>query len=80
MVKNLFRSTYGGNRNYALMYTLGGLMVSADDDMRSLRSDGHKLRQQGAELAEYFCCCIGRDFANELGLACLPVQAFGLVR
>lgn len=34
MVKNLFRPSYGGNRNYTLMYTLGGLMVSADDDMR----------------------------------------------
>ena len=29
-----FRPSYGGNRNYTLMYTLGGLMVSADDDMR----------------------------------------------
>ena len=34
LVKNLFRPSYGGNRNYTLMYTLGGLMVSADDDMR----------------------------------------------
>lgn len=34
LVKNLFRPSYGGNRNFALMYTLGGLMVSADDDMR----------------------------------------------
>jgi hypothetical protein len=34
LVKNLFRPSYGGNRNYSLMYTLGGLMVSADDDMR----------------------------------------------
>jgi hypothetical protein len=33
-VKNLFRPSYGGNRNYTLMYTLGGLMVSSDDDMR----------------------------------------------
>jgi len=33
-VKNLFRPSYGGNRNFTLMYTLGGLMVSADDDMR----------------------------------------------
>jgi hypothetical protein len=30
LVKNLFRPSYGGNRNYALMYTLGGLVVSAD--------------------------------------------------
>jgi hypothetical protein len=34
LVKNLFRPSYGGNRNYTLIYTLGGLMVSSDDDMR----------------------------------------------
>jgi hypothetical protein len=34
LVKNLFRPSYGGNRNCTLMYTLGGLVVSADDDMR----------------------------------------------
>jgi hypothetical protein len=34
LVKNLFRPSYGGNRNFTLMYTLGGLLVSADDDMR----------------------------------------------
>ena len=34
LVKNMFRPSYGGNRNYTLMYSLGGLMVSADDDMR----------------------------------------------
>jgi hypothetical protein len=34
LVKNLFRPSYCGNRNCTLMYTLGGLMVSADDDMR----------------------------------------------
>ncbi len=34
VVKNLFRPSYGGNRNYTLMYTLGSLMVSSDDDMR----------------------------------------------
>jgi hypothetical protein len=34
LVKNLFRPSYGGNRNCTLMYTLGGFMVSADDDMR----------------------------------------------
>jgi hypothetical protein len=34
LIKNLFRPSYGGNRNYTLAYTLGGLMVSADDDMR----------------------------------------------
>lgn len=34
LVKSLFRPSYGGNRNFTLMYTLGSLMVSADDDMR----------------------------------------------
>jgi len=34
LVKNLFRPSYGGNRNYTLIYTLGSLLVSADDDMR----------------------------------------------
>ncbi len=34
LVRNLFRPSYGGNRNCTLMYTLGSLMVSADDDMR----------------------------------------------
>jgi len=34
LVKDLFRPSYGGNRNFTLMYTLGGLMISADDDMR----------------------------------------------
>ena len=34
LVKNLFRPSYGGNRNYTLMYTLGGLVVSSDDDMQ----------------------------------------------
>src|SRR5262249_18990178 len=34
LIKSLFRPSYGGNRNYTLMYTLGCLMVSADDDMR----------------------------------------------
>ncbi|WP_395396657.1 hypothetical protein WBP07_28705 [Novosphingobium sp. BL-8A] len=34
LVRNLFRPSYGGNRNFTLMYTLGDHMVSADDDMR----------------------------------------------
>ena len=34
LVRNLFRPSYGGNRNFTLIYTLGALMVSADDDMR----------------------------------------------
>ncbi|MGZ6094804.1 MAG: hypothetical protein ACXWUG_22385 [Polyangiales bacterium] len=34
VVKNLFRPSYGGNRNFTLIYTLGGMMLSSDDDMR----------------------------------------------
>lgn len=34
LVKDLFRPSYGGNRNFTLIYTLGGLVVSCDDDMR----------------------------------------------
>jgi hypothetical protein len=34
LVRGLFRPSYGGNRNFTLMYTLGQLMVSSDDDMR----------------------------------------------
>jgi hypothetical protein len=34
LVRDLFRPSYGGNRNCTIMYTLGDLMVSADDDMR----------------------------------------------
>lgn len=34
LVKNIFKPSYGGNRNFSLMYSLGGLMISSDDDMR----------------------------------------------
>jgi hypothetical protein len=34
LVRDLFRPSYGGNRNFTLMHTLGDLMVSSDDDMR----------------------------------------------
>ena len=34
LVRNLFRPSYGGNRNFTLMYTLGSFLISADDDMR----------------------------------------------
>jgi hypothetical protein len=34
IVKHLFRPSYGGNRNFTLIYSLGQLLVSADDDMR----------------------------------------------
>lgn len=49
LVKNLFRPSYGGNRNFTLMYTLGGLMVSADDDMRpyALMEDSLESLEEG---------------------------------
>ena len=31
LVESLFRPSYGGNRNYTLMYTLGGRMISSDE-------------------------------------------------
>ncbi|HWB06088.1 MAG TPA: hypothetical protein VG796_23910 [Verrucomicrobiales bacterium] len=34
LVRNLFRPSHGGNRNFTLMYSLGHYLVSADDDMR----------------------------------------------
>src|ERR1700758_4258510 len=34
LVRTLFRPSYGGNRNFSLIYTLGAFMISADDDMR----------------------------------------------
>src|ERR1700745_2886253 len=33
LVRNLFRPSYGGNRNFTLIYTLGAFTISADDDM-----------------------------------------------
>jgi hypothetical protein len=34
LVRNLFRPSYGGNRNSTLMYSLGVFLVSSDNDMR----------------------------------------------
>lgn len=34
LVRNLFHPSYGGNRNFTLMYSLGAFLISADDDMR----------------------------------------------
>lgn len=55
LVKNLFRPSYGGNRNFTLMYTLGGLMVSADDDMRP-----YALMEDSPESLNYDEVCRGR--------------------
>src|SRR4249920_2028614 len=49
LVKNLFRPSYGGNRNCTLMYSLGGLMVSADDDMRPYTLMEHSPESLGPE-------------------------------
>lgn len=55
MVKNLFRPSYGGNRNCALMYTLGELVVSSDDDMRP-----YALMEDSPESLELEEVCRGR--------------------
>jgi hypothetical protein len=55
LVKNLFRPSYGGNRNCTLMYTLAGLMVSADDDMRP-----YTLMEHSPESLEPDEVCRGR--------------------
>jgi hypothetical protein len=55
LVRNLFRPSYGGNRNYALMYTLGDLVVSADDDMRP-----YTLMEHSPESLEPDEVCRGR--------------------
>ncbi|HEY3500300.1 MAG TPA: hypothetical protein VGK73_36665 [Polyangiaceae bacterium] len=34
LVAELFRPSYGGNRNFTLLYSLGSFLISADDDMR----------------------------------------------
>jgi len=49
LVKNLFRPSYGGNRNCTLMYTLGGQMISADDDMRPFTLMEHSPESLGPE-------------------------------
>lgn len=54
-MKSLFRPSYGGNRNYTLIYTLGGLVVSADDDMRP-----YALMEHSPESLESEEICRGR--------------------
>src|SRR5262249_22629228 len=55
LVKNLFRPSYGGNRNCTLMYTLGELVVSSDDDMRP-----YALMEESPESLEPNEVCRGR--------------------
>ena len=49
LVRNLFRPSYGGNRNFTLMYTLGDLVVSSDDDMRPYSLVEYSPESLGAE-------------------------------
>jgi hypothetical protein len=55
LIRSLFRPSYGGNRNYTLIYTLGTLMVSADDDMRP-----YSLMEHSPESLESEEVCRGR--------------------
>ena len=55
LVRNLFRPSYGGNRNCTLMYTLGELVVSSDDDMRP-----YSLMEDSPESLEADEICRGR--------------------
>jgi hypothetical protein len=62
LVKNLFRPSYGGNRNFTLMYTLGGHVVSADDDMRPYVLMADTAESLGAdEVARGRLCRAGKD-------------------
>jgi len=36
LLKNIFKPSYGGNRNFTLAYTLGNLFISSDDDMHPI--------------------------------------------
>lgn len=62
LVKSLFRPSYGGNRNCTLMYTLGELMVSSDDDMRPYAlMDTHPESLADHEIAHGKLVKAGRD-------------------
>lgn len=52
LVAGLFRPSYGGNRNFTLLYSLGRILVSADDDMRPYAL----VHDDGQELAENEIC------------------------
>jgi len=59
LIRSLFRPSYGGNRNYTLIYTLGSLVVSADDDMRP-----YTLMEHSPESLEQDEVCRGRLHRN----------------
>jgi hypothetical protein len=52
LVKDLFRPSYGGNRNFTLLYSLGSFLVSADDDMRPYAL----IDDEGSELSDDEIC------------------------
>ena len=52
LISELFRPSYGGNRNFTLAYTLGDFLISADDDMRPYAL----IDEQGAPLADNEIC------------------------
>jgi hypothetical protein len=62
IVRNLFRPSYGGNRNCTLMYTLGSLVVSSDDDMRP-----YALMEDKPETLNADEICRGRLHKTEQG-------------
>jgi hypothetical protein len=49
LVRTLFRPSYGGNRNFSLMYTLGELLISSDDDMRPYSLVEYRPESLGAD-------------------------------
>src|SRR4029077_19196910 len=49
LVRNLFRPSYGGNRNFTLMYSLGDFLVSSDDDMRPTALIEHSPESLGTD-------------------------------
>jgi hypothetical protein len=55
LIRNLFRPSYGGNRNWTLIYTLGDHLISADDDMRPFA-----LMEDSPETLDEGVVCVGR--------------------
>jgi hypothetical protein len=72
LIRNLFRPSYGGNRNVTLIYTLGGLLVSADDDMRpcALMEDSPESLKDGE---------ISRGRLVKAGERCYTSKSFDII-
>jgi hypothetical protein len=75
LVKNLFRPSYGGNRNCTLMYTLGGKMISADDDMRPIALMEHSPESLEPDEVCRFEDCVYRLWVQQEGIAAAHVDA-----